>query len=445
MKSPQRFYALVGLCLLIFVNTVAAGAKQVSLEHELLALPPCALPCVVDAIRDAKCSAHDNECICSSARFDKEAHFCVRTHCAPRETLAAKNITYQWCDHPNEGDRTLLPAFSIFLGLAIAAVALRLVARVVTEAWFWWDDLCNFFAIAGCAAYTGLYIEAVHFGMGKDIWFVPFDNITKIMQTYFATMLTYVTTRFFIRASIILFYLRVFPAQSNFRLGKVVVWTGVFNIIYTIAFFFASLFQCQPISAFWTAWEGVGKDQCVNLNAMAWSAAATGIAFDLWLLALPFPQLLSLNLHWKKKLMGSMMFLVGAAVIVISLIRLKTINATTRAVNPTKDTVDLSLWSGIEIDVGVICPCLPSFRLLLRKVLPRLMGESTRSYELDPISKGEGGVTVTTKISAHIEPSGNNGIFLRPHKDSNTGRSCESVTGLVELSDEESNHGRQKA
>ncbi|KAK0736651.1 hypothetical protein B0T21DRAFT_288000 [Apiosordaria backusii] len=401
------------------------------------------LPCVVAAINESSCARTDNDCICSSARFDKDASFCVQAHCTPRETLTAKNITYQWCDHLNEGDRTLLPAFSIFLGLAIAAVALRLIARVVTDAWFWWDDLFNFFAIAGCAAYTGLYIEAVHLGMGKDIWFVSFENITKIMQTYFATMLAYTTTRFFIRASIILFYLRVFPVQSDFKLRRIIVWTGVFNIVYNISFFFAVLFQCKPISAFWTAWEGVGEGQCVNLNALAWSAAATGIAFDIWLLALPFPQLLSLNLHWKKKLMGSMMFSVGAAVLIISLIRLKTINATTRAVNPTKDTVDLSLWTGIELDVGVICPCLPSFRLLLRKVLPRLMGESTRSYELDRVSKADG-VTVTTKISAHVETT-NDGIFLRPHKDSNDGRSCESVTGLVEVSDEESNHARQKA
>ncbi|KAK4195440.1 hypothetical protein QBC40DRAFT_20253 [Triangularia verruculosa] len=442
MKTLRHAYTLAGLWLLIFVGA-AVAAKQVSLEQELLTLPPCALPCVVGAINDSRCGAHDSDCICSSARFDEDASFCVRLHCSPRETLTAKNITYQWCDHPNEGDRTLLPAFSIFLGLAIAAVALRLVARVVTDAWFWWDDLCNFVAIAGCAVYTGLYIEAVHLGMGKDTWFVPFENITKIMQTYFATMLTYTTTRFFIRASIILFYLRVFPALSDSKLRRVIVWTGVFNVVYNIAFFFAALFQCTPVSAFWTAWEGVGNNQCVNLNALAWSAAATGIAFDIWLLALPFPQLLSLNLHWKKKLMGSMMFLCGAAVVIISLIRLKTINATTRAVNPTKDTVDLSLWTGIEIDVGVICPCLPSFRLLLRKVLPKLMRESTRSYELNPISKGDG-VTVTTRISAHVESSSNNDIFLRPHKDSNDGRSCESVTGLVDPSDGESTHARQK-
>ncbi len=35
--------------------------------------------------------------------------------------------------------------------------------------------------------------------------------------------------------------------------------------------------------------------------------------------------------------------------------------------------------------MGVICPCLPSFRLLLRQLMPSLMGSSGR-YEMDPVS-----------------------------------------------------------
>jgi len=100
-------------------------------------------------------------------------------------------------------------------------------------------------------------------------------------------MLLYTMTRFFVRASIILFYLRVFPPRSD------------------------------PISDFWTQWSGEHEGHCGNANILAWVAAATGIVFDLWLLALPFPQLLVLNLHWKKKLMGGMMFFVGVAYVVL--------------------------------------------------------------------------------------------------------------------------------
>ena len=130
---------------------------------------------------------------------------------------------------------------------------------------------------------------------------------------FFVEMLLYTITRFFVRASIILFYLRVFPPSPDNKLGRILQFTMAFNVVYNFSFLFAVIFQCTPISDFWTQWEGVNEGHCGNANILAWVAAATGIVFDLWLLALPFPQLLALNLHWKKKLMGGMMFFVGVA------------------------------------------------------------------------------------------------------------------------------------
>jgi hypothetical protein len=188
--------------------------------------------------------------------------------------------------------------------------------------------------------------------MGMDIHLVtPQDNITKIMivggelripvaklipwQYFFADMLIYTATRFLIRASIILFYLRVFPPGPDRKLGRILMWTFYANFVYNLSFFLAVLFQCTPIHHFWDHWEGLGNGHCGNVNILVWVAAITGIVFDLWLLALPFPQLMALNLHWKKKVMGILMFGMGALVLIISLIRLKTINNFTRTSNPT--------------------------------------------------------------------------------------------------------------
>ena len=124
-------------------------------------------------------------------------------------------------------------------------------------------------------------------------------------------MLLYTISRFFVRASIILFYLRVFPSDS--KLNRLLTWTMVFNVVYNLSFLIAVIFQCHPVKDFWRQWDGTHQGHCGNAEALVWSAAATGIAFDVWLLVLPFPQLFALNLHWKKKIMGSAMFSVGAA------------------------------------------------------------------------------------------------------------------------------------
>jgi hypothetical protein len=136
---------------------------------------------------------------------------------------------------------------------------------------------------------------------------------------FFAQMILYTLTRFFVRASIILFYLRVFPPRSDNKLGRILQFTMAFNVLYNLSFLFAVIFQCTPISDFWTQWEGVHDGgHCVNVNILAWVAAATGIAFDIWLLALPLTQLMALNLSWKKKVMGGMMFFVGAAYVLLN-------------------------------------------------------------------------------------------------------------------------------
>lgn len=38
------------------------------------------------------------------------------------------------------------------------------------------------------------------------------------------------------------------------------------------------------------------------------------------------------------------------------------------------------MWSTVEINVGIICVCLPSLRLLLVRLFPRLLGTTQRYY-----------------------------------------------------------------
>jgi len=54
------------------------------------------------------------------------------------------------CGIPVKGDDSLIPIYSVFIGLAVLAVILRIVARVITHAYFWWDDFANLFGFVRC-------------------------------------------------------------------------------------------------------------------------------------------------------------------------------------------------------------------------------------------------------------------------------------------------------
>jgi hypothetical protein len=47
--------------------------------------------------------------------------------------------------------------------------------------------------------------------------------------------------------------------------------------------------------------------------------------------------------------------------------------------NPTLDYQSLGLWSVIELDVGIICACMPGMAALLRRMLPTVFGTTKGS------------------------------------------------------------------
>ena len=139
---------------------------------------------------------------------------------------------------------------------------------------------------------------------------------------FFADMLLYTIGRFFFRASILLFYIRIFPPKSDRRFGRILWGTMIFNLVYNLAFLLAVIFQCQPLPYFWMQWQGLHEGHCGNYNILAWVAAATGIVFDVWLLALPLSQLVGLTLPKKRKVMGGLMFFFGIGYVWPSFLRL---------------------------------------------------------------------------------------------------------------------------
>ncbi len=80
-----------------------------------------------------------------------------------------------------------------------------------------------------------------------------------------------------------------------------------------------------------------------------------------------------------------------------SVIRLRYLVAFKHTINPTckyigppiscpeltthfsEDYVDPAYWSGLEFYIGVICACMPTIRSLLRRYMPALIGQSTKS------------------------------------------------------------------
>jgi hypothetical protein len=96
------------------------------------------------------------------------------------------------------------------------------------------------------------------------------------------------------------------------------------------------------------------------------------------MLALPLYEVFHLQLSFRNKISVAMMFCVGTFVTVVSILRLKSLVHFGASTNPTWDQSDVIKWSNIEINVAIICACMPALRVIFVRMFPKLLG-STRA------------------------------------------------------------------
>lgn len=211
--------------------------------------------------------------------------------------------------------------------------------------------------------------EVVDNGLGRDMWTLKDIQITNVLRFYFMGEIFYVVALGVSKISILCFYLRVFP-NKDFR--RVIYGVMALSVAYTIAFFFATTFQCTPISYAWTQWDGLHKGTCNDIHLQGWIAAGINICLDIIVMVLPLKHLIGLQMDLRKKLMVISMFSVGIIVIIISALRLYTLAHFAKSKNITWDYFEAGYWSLLEIDVSIVCGSMPAHRYLISKAWPKI-------------------------------------------------------------------------
>jgi hypothetical protein len=219
-------------------------------------------------------------------------------------------MTYAACGVPLKNKGAQFVAIGVSLGVIASLViglrlGFKLYARIPIEVDDW---LLVATASIGIPAAVINIHGLTSNGMGRDIWTLQPQTITSFLSFYLAFETVYYAKISLLKLSLLFFYLRIFPSRGIRR----VLWvTVVVAALYGGLFVLIALTQCQPISYFWTNWDGVHPGTCLDMKAIAWMNAGIGIAIDLWMLAVPLYEIRSLNLHWKKKIGVGLMFGVG--------------------------------------------------------------------------------------------------------------------------------------
>ena len=108
-----------------------------------------------------------------------------------------------------------------------------------------------------------------------------------------------------IKISVLLYYARLFPTKK-FRLAVNIVMA--YLLVWLIAFFFAFIFQCTPVSQFWNQ---TGTGTCGQLIELYLGNGFTSLVSDVVLMVLPLPMIWSLRIRLFQKILLSGVFMLG--------------------------------------------------------------------------------------------------------------------------------------
>ncbi|PHH62445.1 hypothetical protein CDD81_7164 [Ophiocordyceps australis] len=370
--------ALARLAALV---ALAAPTVVAQLPAEISNLPDCAISCLGQSISKTQCSPSDVACICRDEPLQEALTACVMEKCSVPDSLVAKNITSTSCGLPVRDRHKTYVATSNAFGIITGVIVLL---RVGYKLWagleFGLDDVFTLATtLMGVPSTVFNATVLPQNGIGRDVWTQTPTQITNFARIFYVMEILYFAEVALLKLAMLFFYVRIFPAANVRRL---LMGTIVIVSLFGLAYVLAAIFQCTPISYHWHQWDGMHHGKCINLNGLAWSNAIMSIVLDIWMLAIPLWQLKILRMDWKKKAGVAIMFCVGTFVTVVSILRLHSlVKFGLDADNPTWEFYNVGLWSTIEINVGIVCVCLPTLRLMLVRLFPMLRSSTQRYYD----------------------------------------------------------------
>ncbi|KAL4943083.1 hypothetical protein BDV06DRAFT_211360 [Aspergillus oleicola] len=342
-------------------------------------LPTCAVSCLMQAIPSSTCSLTDIACICLNQQLSAQVQTCGLQNCSKKDNLRSQRALYEICDYPVTVDNKVFPVIMV-VGIIVSTIAtfLRIVGRVMASN-FGWDDGVSLLSMqATVVAITVAGLLNAHFGLGKDLWFIPFDNITSILHLYYTVETLYVASIALSKMSMLLLYLRLFP-YSKLRL--IVKLIFAFTTVWGVVILLANVFACQPISYFWNMWDGEHEGKCLDAAQLLWAHAIINIVLDAVIIVLPQPMLFKLQTSTRRKVWLAFMF--SAGIVYVSLVssRLLTDFILSMLSSP-ESVVPVSNYSLLEVYLSIIVASLPGVRAFIAIIHARIHG-TPHTYKYD--------------------------------------------------------------
>ncbi|KAK0638523.1 hypothetical protein B0T16DRAFT_421309 [Cercophora newfieldiana] len=256
----------------------------------------------------------------------------------------------------------------VFTCLAFFVVLLRLGTRMFLLKNLGADDALIVLSMLASIAFLVVVMLQIKAGLGRTI---SFPELPGFLHALWATIPIYNLSLILCKLSITVQCYRVLrtPKMRNFfRVYFVIL------VIYGLWTVLGTVFTCWPIETYWLFVTGF-QGKCMSKGGVTYSNAALNITTDLILIVVPAPLLWGLQIPKRQRIILMCLFGVGTFATVVSIVRLHALYVIDNSPPPQQSVqgVAIAIWSGIEINTGIICASIPALRALVVKIAPRLL------------------------------------------------------------------------
>ncbi|KAI9651292.1 hypothetical protein NHQ30_001330 [Ciborinia camelliae] len=331
----------------------------------------------------------------------------------------------------------------IFPTIATLALALRLYSRSLTRS-FAADDwvICLAMIFYWAETYTSFKVIKYKY-IGVHLWDVPADyNPVPGAKYGYATELIYNPILALVKTSILLFLLRLTGQKTNVR--RTIVGLLIFNALMMVTTFLLTTLHCVPIASNWYP-ELYPHAVCMNFANFVTGTAAVSVFTDVLALLMPAWIVYNLQIQPRQKFMLVAILSFGLITVIIGIIRIILLDSFDR--HPPAD-LTYSLFfciTTVEVGLSFICACAPALKPIIVRVIPKILGESSRSRSGKKSIEGNGngnGQGQTGRTGRRPEGYEMSRRTLHHHTEIGAGDIDGDYDKMSDMTDVESGYGR---
>ncbi|KAJ2895358.1 hypothetical protein MKZ38_006629 [Zalerion maritima] len=335
---------------------------------------------------------------------------------------------------------------AVLLGLSWIFFSLRMYVRIVMLRKPGWDDLLVFLSLVSYTIFTGFACGLVANGLGEDIDESAEDaeKFSRGSFYFLFSELFFIVGSTLLRIACAMMLLRIMLKKD--KMLRYVIYGSVgLMMAYSIAFFFLTLFQCRPVSYFWTFMLESGADghengltadhsggTCINGNTVTGDYTTMSTLFVIYSLvslicdwtlgSVPFLMLRGVQMTVRKKIIVMALLSLGILAGVAALVRCPLIIIANHK-EFWDSAIPVAVTTAIEPALGIIGICAATLMPLVRRgILRRLdsregkQPHSGRSHHMSSLGKNG----AATNSRSQNSRSGHHGISAnrdREHSD----------------------------